>query len=139
MLFFDGAFGFLFVLLWIFCIVDVITTPDGAPRNLPKLAWLIVVILLLDVGSIAWLLAGKPWASLQPNGTANRAAAGRRSPTTYVEAERPRRAIPTNPDDDEEFLASLKARAEEQRRRARAADPAPESHKPADDEGTAQP
>jgi hypothetical protein len=30
-------------------------------------------------------------------------------------------ARPSNPDDDEEFLASLRARAEEQRRRAREA------------------
>jgi hypothetical protein len=32
------------------------------------------------------------------------------------------RTTPTNPDDDEEFLAGLNARAEEQRRRSREAD-----------------
>jgi Phospholipase_D-nuclease N-terminal len=144
MLFFDGGFALLFILLWIFCIIDVITTPDGAHRNLPKLAWLILVILLMDVGSIAWLLAGKPWAGLQKGGLQqgglpHKANTGRPGATAYVEADRPRRAVATNPvatnpDDDEEFLAGLRARAEEQRRRARDAAPAKEQQKPAADE-----
>jgi len=40
MLFFDGALGLIFLGLWIFCIIDVITTPDDRCRNLPKVAWL---------------------------------------------------------------------------------------------------
>jgi hypothetical protein len=98
--------------VWLFCIIDVITTPETAVRNLPKLAWLLIVILLPDVGSIAWLVAGRPW---------------NRQPADLPYKGNPRRqparpaARATNPDDDEEFLASLRARAEEQRRRAREA------------------
>ena len=108
MLFFDGLLGVVAIGVWIFCIIDVITTPDSDVRNLPKLAWLFIVILLVDVGSIAWLVAGRDW---------NRkvVASGPARPT----APPPRRA--SNPDDDEDFLASLRARAEEQRRRAREA------------------
>jgi hypothetical protein len=102
-LFFDGALGVLALGVWIFCIIDVITTPNGSTRNLPKLAWLFIVIILADIGSIAWLVAGREW-NREPVARAARPPA-------------PRRA--SNPDDDEEFLASLKARAEEQRRRAR--------------------
>ena len=83
--------------MWIFCIIDVITTPADQVRNLPKLVWVLVVVLLADIGSVAWLVAGRNWRARTP------VPAGR----------------PTNPDDDEEFLASLRARAEEQRRRAR--------------------
>lgn len=102
MLFFDGAVGLIFFGIWVFCIIDVITQPEYEIRNLPKLVWLLIVIVLVDIGSLAWLIAGRPW------NTVPRPAAG---PTP-----RPRA---TNPDDDAEFLAQLRARAEEQRRRAR--------------------
>lgn len=105
MLFFDGAVGLIFFGIWVFCIIDVITQPEYEIRNLPKLVWLLIVILLADIGSLAWLIAGRPW------NTAPRPAARTARPTT------PSRA--TNPDDDAEFLAQLRARAEEQRRRAR--------------------
>jgi Phospholipase_D-nuclease N-terminal len=111
MLFFDGGLAVIAFAVWVFCIIDVITTPDGQCRNLPKLAWLLLVIILVDVGSIAWLVAGRPWtprpADLASKGNARRPGAG------------PTRFNGTNPDDDEEFLAGLRARAEEQRRRAR--------------------
>jgi hypothetical protein len=123
MVLFDGALGLLLIGLWLFCIIDVITTPEGAVRNLPKIAWLLIVIILVDIGSIAWLVAGRDWSgapreSLRPNG---RGPAPRGTGSRYPEYDRPGRYVPTNPDDDEAFLASLRARAEEQRRRAREA------------------
>jgi hypothetical protein len=105
-LFFDGGLGLIAFGVWVFCIIDVITTPEQTCRNLPKLLWLLIVVLLLDVGAIAWLVAGRPWSVQQQS----RGGVPRRAP-----------ARPTNPDDDEEFLAGLRARAEEQRRRAREA------------------
>ena len=60
MLFVDGAFGLLVLALWIFCLVDVLLTPEDQCRNLPKIAWLLIVLFLLDIGSIAWLVAGRP-------------------------------------------------------------------------------
>jgi hypothetical protein len=36
---------------------------------------------------------------------------------TYPEYDRPGRAVPANPDDDEQFLRGVRERAEEQRRR----------------------
>jgi hypothetical protein len=109
----DGFVGLLILGLWIFCVVDVIMTPDGDQRNLPKLVWVFLVILLFDIGAILWLIAGKNWnrvgASRQPRGAA----------TKFPEYDRPGRHVPTNPDDDEVFLAGLRLRAEEQRRRAR--------------------
>jgi hypothetical protein len=113
MLFADGALALIALAVWVFCIIDVITTPEGQCRNLPKVAWLILVIILMDIGSIAWLIAGRPWESKQADlpykGNRGRSAT-------------PLRMNGTNPDDDEAFLAGLRARAEEQRRRAREAE-----------------
>lgn len=124
MVLFDGGFGLLFLGLWIFCVIDVITTPEHECRNLPKLAWVFIVILLIDIGSIAWLVAGRNW---------NRQAAdlpykGNRGypPPSGGRGYQPAAAAPSrpaSPDDDEQFLAGLRARAEEQRRRAREAGP----------------
>jgi hypothetical protein len=104
MLLFDGFLGILAFGVWIFCIIDVITQPESEIRNLPKLVWLLIVILLADIGSIAWLIAGRPWRT-----------------TTVAQARPAPPRPPRAPDDDAEFLAQLRARAEEQRRRAREA------------------
>jgi Phospholipase_D-nuclease N-terminal len=105
MLLFDGMGGLLVLALWIFSFIDVLLTPEGACRNLPKLAWVFLVLLLPLLGSIAWLVAGRPW---------NRVPGGARP----FANQRASRSAPNNPDDDEEFLAGLRLRAEEQRRRA---------------------
>jgi hypothetical protein len=118
MLFFGGGLGLIMVAVWIFCVVDTITAPEEQVRNLPKLAWVFIVLLFLDIGAIAWLVGGRPWTKVP----ANRAVGGVRAGSRVFgsAAAAPRRA--TNPDDDEEFLAGLRLRAEEQRRRAREQD-----------------
>ena len=124
MLFAEGGLGLVVFAVWLFCVIDVITTPESLCRNLPKLAWLFIVILLFDIGAIVWLVAGRPWASQQDlpyKGNRGRQDAARL------------RMNGTNPDDDEEFLANLRARAEEQRRRARDAQPQPRDEPPGDD------
>jgi hypothetical protein len=97
--------------LWIFCLVDVITSNEFEVRNLPKLGWLLIVVLLPLVGSIVWLVAGRP----QTAGVAPR----RESPSRFPEYERPGRQVAANPDDDAEFLRRCRERAEEQRRAAK--------------------
>jgi hypothetical protein len=116
-LFLDGGLGFLFALVWLFCVVDVIMTPEKLCRNLPKLAWVFIVLLFFDIGAFAWLIAGRPW------GARTWGAAGASLPRVSRRPvpERAGRGVPVSPDDDEEFLASLRVRAEEQRRRAREA------------------
>ena len=107
MLFADGFVGLIFLGLWIFCIIDVITTPPEDCRNLPKLVWLVIVVLIPDIGSIVWLVAGHDWT---------------RGPITTSTGRPMNRPVATNPDDDEEFQRFLRQRAEQQRRRAREAD-----------------
>jgi hypothetical protein len=106
-LYLSEAFGLATLVLWLYCLFDVITTPDEVCRNLPKIVWLLVVLLFPLVGSIVWLVAGRPQ-------TARTSA----RPSTYPEYDRPGRFAATNPDDDEEFLRQCRERAEEQRRNA---------------------
>ena len=48
------------LILLVYCVLNVITTPEDQVRNLPKLLWLVLVILLPLIGGIAWLVAGRP-------------------------------------------------------------------------------
>jgi hypothetical protein len=106
---FELGFGLVVFALWVFSLVDVIGSDEGAIRHLPKVWWLLIVLFFPFAGSIAWLVAGRP------------AAAPGRSPheravPQYPEYDRPGRAAATSPDDDEEFLRKIRDRAEEQRR-----------------------
>lgn len=92
--------------LWVYCLVSVIGTPDRDVRNLPKVAWVLLVLFFPLVGSIAWLVAGRP---------RTRPATG--PAAAFPEYDRPGRAAAADPAKDEAFLRDLRARAEEQRRR----------------------
>lgn len=118
MLFFDGALGLVLFALWVFCLLDVITTDESLCRNLQKTWWVLIVLLMFDVGAVLWLVAGRPWPSGGPD-LPYRGNRGHRTQSAYPEYQRPGRFAATSPDDDEEFLRKCRERAEEQRQRHR--------------------
>lgn len=79
--------------LSIFAFIDCITTDEKDIRYIPKPLWAILVLLFPLVGSISWLVVGK-------DRTAPAAAARRRGGWVA-------------PDDNPEFLKSLRADPEE--------------------------
>lgn len=114
MLYFDGLIGVVTFGLWIFCLVDVVVTDESSCRNLPKLMWLLLVLLVPLVGSIVWLVAGRPQQYARaPRGRYEREA------SAFPEYDRPGRFAATSADDDEEFLRRCRERAEAQRKMAR--------------------
>ncbi|MFI1681296.1 MULTISPECIES: PLD nuclease N-terminal domain-containing protein [unclassified Streptomyces] len=87
---------FLLVLaVWIYAFIDVLNTPEKEVRHLPKVVWVIIVLLFGEVllGPIAWFVTGK-------KRHAPGAAGGGR--TRWVA-----------PDDNPEFLKSLKDKEED--------------------------
>lgn len=108
-----AGLGLILLALWIFCIVDVITSDDSEVRNLPKIWWLLIVLMVPTVGSIVWLIAGRPQTVDQAAGRSRH-----NHPSRFPEYDRPGRRVAANPDDDEDFLRQLRKRAEEQRRAA---------------------
>ncbi|WEV26113.1 PLD nuclease N-terminal domain-containing protein [Streptomyces sp. 71268] len=97
---------FLLILaLWIYAFIDCLNTPENEVRKLPKVAWVIIVLLFGEVliGPIAWLTVGRPRKTV---GGAGRGGAGggiagafggRRGGGGWVA-----------PDDNPEFLKSLR-------------------------------
>ncbi|MGY0059549.1 PLD nuclease N-terminal domain-containing protein [Streptomyces sp. LZ34] len=95
---------FLLILaLWIYAFIDCLNTPEEEVRHLPKVVWVIIVLLFGEVliGPIAWLVAGK-------NRTAVAGAAGGRGSSPG-----PRQQW-IAPDDNPEFLKSLREENEEE-------------------------
>ncbi|MEU8513130.1 PLD nuclease N-terminal domain-containing protein [Kitasatospora sp. NPDC048722] len=86
--------------LWVWAFIDCLTTPEDEVKHLPKVVWVIIVLLFPLVGSIAWLVAGKQRGGARIAG--GWPASGR------PEHAGPRGGRPLAPDDDPEFLASLK-------------------------------
>jgi hypothetical protein len=101
----DGVLGLAVLALWLFCIFDAITAEPTLVRNLPKGLWIVLVIVLFDVGAIMWLIAGRPRAEGRPGGLPYKGNTGR--PHTGASRHSPVRDGPVAPDDDPEFLAQL--------------------------------
>ncbi|MGI5161862.1 PLD nuclease N-terminal domain-containing protein [Microbispora sp. CA-102843] len=89
--------GLALLALWLYCLFDVITTPEENVRNLPKFMWVLIVIFLADVGALTWLLVGRPRTrhAMYAAGSGGWAPSG---------------DAPRGPDDDPEFLRSLERR-----------------------------
>ena len=111
MLFADGAVLVALTLFWVYTVLDVITTDEARIRNLPKMTWLLLVVLLFEIGALAWWVAGRPQG-------AARSLPYKGNTGVPPEYDRPGRAVAQSPDDDAAFLEQLKRRAEEQRRKA---------------------
>jgi hypothetical protein len=80
---------FAFMALDIYAVVDAIQTDDPSVKHLPKIVWILLILVFTPIGAIAWLVAGRD------RGQQN----GRRPPY--------RQAPPRGPDDDPDFLRSL--------------------------------
>jgi hypothetical protein len=99
------------LVLAIYCLVNAITSRADDVRNLPKVAWILLILFFPFLGSIAWLVAGRPVAA--------RPRRYERSAPEFPEYDRPGRAAAMDPEADAEFLRKVRERAEEQRRKAK--------------------
>lgn len=91
---------FLLILaLWIYAFIDCLNTPEGEVRHLPKVVWVIIVLLFGEVliGPIAWLAVGKV-----------RKGARSGNGSTPSEWHRGHKTQWVAPDDNPDFLKSLK-------------------------------
>ena len=102
--------GIVSFALWVFCLVDAIGSDSSRVRNLPKALWIVLILFFPLVGSIAWLVAGRP-----ESGAVRRAPYERATPD-YPEYDRPGRAAAVDPAKDDEFLRQVRERAEAQRK-----------------------
>jgi hypothetical protein len=100
----------------LYALIDCLARDEDEIRALPKVIWVLIIVLFTPLGPIAWFLAGR-----------QRGAAARREPDGSDEivggyslgsgASAGRNGRPLAPDDDPEFLRRLEEQQREQRRR----------------------
>jgi hypothetical protein len=56
----QGLLGVLLLLFWIWALIDCIAADKTQVRNLPKLAWIVIVVVLAALGGLLWVLIGRP-------------------------------------------------------------------------------
>lgn len=84
---------------------DVLRTPRGDVRALPKWLWMIIVLIIPIIGGVLWLLLGRAFPS---------------------RGSRWRRRAPLAPDDDPSFLKTLDEEAWRERMRRRRGETGPD-------------
>jgi hypothetical protein len=87
-----GLFFLVSVLFWLWAIFDSLTSDSKRVRNLPRWGWVVVILVFLEFGALAWAIFGRP-----------------RSGQLVARGSRPQspRGGPVGPDDDPEFLRNL--------------------------------
>jgi hypothetical protein len=114
----------LLVAVIVYAFIDCVRTPgDRMPAGIPKLLWLVLIVVFPGLGALAWIVISRIARAEASRQTGSRPRPGLWSaePTRGT----PLRNGPVAPDDDPEFLARLEAerrRAERERRARRRAE-----------------
>jgi hypothetical protein len=73
--------------LSLYALIDCIRTDESLVKGLPKIIWVLLIILLWVVGPLAWIFAGRE--------------------RTWEPPRRPAPPRPVAPDDDPDFLRDI--------------------------------
>jgi hypothetical protein len=92
----------LLLALYIYAFIDLATSPRDEVRVLPRLVWLLVMIVIPVLGVVGWLLLGRPVR--RPRGGGG-GGIGRRLPRPSAPSGYS--GGPVAPDDDPDFLHKL--------------------------------
>jgi hypothetical protein len=105
---FDGLLAFAFFGFWIYCLIDAIASPRGDVRTIPKLLWVLVILVLADLGALAWVVLGRP----RNQGWMPGGLGAEQQPRSVA----PRSRRPMGPEDSPEFEDRLRRARERQQR-----------------------
>ncbi|MDG4808225.1 PLD nuclease N-terminal domain-containing protein [Micromonospora sp. WMMD1120] len=89
------------IVLAVCALISCLSAEEGQIRNLPRIAWVLIILFFPLIGSIAWFVVGRE------------RGAGRREGWPGGGAK-PQRRRPVAPDDDPEFLRSVHERTRKQ-------------------------
>ena len=111
----------ILALLWlavtIYALLDCIRTPsDNMPGKLPKILWILVILMLGVLGPIAWIIVSRVAAAEAKDGRIepNVWSSDESMPLKFGK-EKPK-AQPHTPDDDPEFLEEVSRRLRDKQR-----------------------
>ena len=91
--------------LSLYALIDCARTPDeNMPARMPKMLWIILIVMVAVVGPVAWIIVSRVKAAEERGGYIEPTVWSSPEGTSFRRRERPR---PAAPDDDPEFLRRL--------------------------------
>ena len=95
----------LILALTIYSLLDCARTPEESmPARMPKLLWIVIIVMVTVIGPIAWIIVSRVKAAEDRDGAVEPTVWSSKDGTRFRRAERPR---PVAPDDDPEVLRGL--------------------------------
>lgn len=115
----------LIIALMVGALIDIITREDAQVRFLPKMAWIIIVILLPLIGSLLWFAIGREYSEAGIRMPRPRAAKQTQHPSPPVAPSRPvdTRTTEQQIEDLDREIEEWKLRADLEKRKNRPSDP----------------
>ncbi|GAA3764489.1 cbb3-type cytochrome oxidase subunit 3 [Spinactinospora alkalitolerans] len=103
------------IVLWVYAFFDALTSSAEEVRNLPKLLWLVIILIFMLVGPLLWLFLGRPRASVpeeaEPEDDSAPMTAASLDDLDPSDFQKPStHRPPLGPDDDPDFLRRLNKR-----------------------------
>jgi uncharacterized membrane protein YgcG len=96
----------------IYCLVDCAQTPEDRVKVLPKVVWIILILLIPVVGGVVWLVAGHAWGPAGSGSGGSGGSGGFGGFGGFGSGGGPssggRSGPSLAPDDDDDFLRGLK-------------------------------
>ncbi len=121
-----SAFGLIMFAVWVFAVLDVISTDEMIMRGLPKLVWVFVVVFVPPVGAFVWFALGRPVGAGLTPGTS------RRGPSRSWQGEpgrdKPRRSRPRGIEDRDDWQAGTHPSSPNEGVRGNDKDPDPDGN-----------
>ncbi|WP_194763625.1 PLDc N-terminal domain-containing protein [Microbacterium sp. UFMG61] len=109
-------FSILVIVLMVGALIDIITRDDAQVRFLPKMAWVVIVILLPLIGGLLWFAIGREYSEAGLRIPRMRTAGRSSRRTTPQPAPQP--SPPSDTRSTEQQIADLDREIEEWRLRA---------------------
>lgn len=107
----------LWLALTLYALIDCIRTPkDNMPGKVPKILWILLILLLSPIGAIAWVIVSRVAAAEAKGGVIEPNIWSSEESVPISFGRKPTPEQPSAPDDDPEFLEEVSRKLREKQR-----------------------
>lgn len=107
----------LWLALTLYALIDCIRTPkDNMPGKVPKILWILLILLLSPIGAIAWIIVSRVAAAEAKGGVIEPSIWSSEESVPISFGRKPAPKQPSAPDDDPEFLEEVSRKLREKQR-----------------------
>lgn len=107
----------LWLALTLYALIDCIRTPkDNMPGKVPKILWILLILLISPIGAIAWIIVSRVAAAEAKGGVIEPNIWSSEESVPLSFGRKPTPEQPSAPDDDPEFLEEVSRKLREKQR-----------------------